>query len=63
LRPLDEVFTGVTKLQLKGSWTEVQGTLKQKHCQLTIDDLKFEEGEEDELPARLRMVKAPKLGM
>lgn len=41
----------------------IERQLEQKHCQLTIDDLKFAEGEEDELPARLRMVKAPKLGM
>jgi len=26
--------------------TEVKGGLKQKHCQLTIDDLKFADGEE-----------------
>jgi len=35
----------MTKPQLKGSWTDVKA-LKQKHCQLTVDDLKFTDGKE-----------------
>ena len=37
------------KLQVKGSWNEVKGKLKQKYGQLTDDDLTFAEGKEDEL--------------
>jgi len=41
-------------LQLKGSWNEVKGKLKQKYGQLTDDDLAFAEGKEDELLGRLQ---------
>jgi uncharacterized protein YjbJ (UPF0337 family) len=37
------------KLQMKGSWNEVKGKLKQKYGQLTDDDLAFAECKEDEL--------------
>lgn len=43
-----------TKLQIKGSWNEVKGKLKQKYADLTDDDLLFEEGKEDELLGRLQ---------
>jgi uncharacterized protein YjbJ (UPF0337 family) len=43
-----------TKLQLKGSWNEVKGKLKQKYADLTDDDLLYEEGKEDELLGRLQ---------
>jgi len=42
------------KLQIKGSWNEVKGKLKQKYGQLTDDDLAFAEGKEDELLGRLQ---------
>ena len=42
------------KLQIKGSWNEVKGKLKQKYGQLTDDDLMFAEGKEDELLGRLQ---------
>jgi len=42
------------KLQMKGSWNEVKGKLKQKYCQLTDDDLMFADGKEDELLGRLQ---------
>ena len=42
------------KLQMKGSWNEVKGTLKQKYGQLTDDDLMFADGKEDELLGRLQ---------
>lgn len=45
---------GVMKLQLKGSWNEVKGKLKQKYGQLTDDDLAFADGKEDELLGRLQ---------
>jgi uncharacterized protein YjbJ (UPF0337 family) len=44
----------MTKLQLKGSWNEVKGKLKQKYGQLTDDDLTFAEGKDDELLGRLQ---------
>jgi uncharacterized protein YjbJ (UPF0337 family) len=44
----------MTKLELKGSWNEVKGRLKQKYAQLTDDDLAFAEGKEDELLGRLQ---------
>jgi uncharacterized protein YjbJ (UPF0337 family) len=43
-----------TKLQIKGSWNEIKGKLKQKYGQLTDDDLVFAEGKEDELLGRLQ---------
>lgn len=43
-----------TKLQIKGSWNEIKGKLKQKYADLTDDDLLFEEGKEDELLGRLQ---------
>jgi uncharacterized protein YjbJ (UPF0337 family) len=43
-----------TKLEIKGSWNEVKGKLKQKYGQLTDDDLSFSEGKEEELFGRLQ---------
>jgi uncharacterized protein YjbJ (UPF0337 family) len=42
------------KLQVKGTWNEIKGKLKQKYGQLTDDDLAFAEGKEDELYGRLQ---------
>ena len=47
-------FVMTTKLQVKGSWNEVKGKLKQKYGQLTDDDLSFAEGKEDEFLGRLQ---------
>jgi uncharacterized protein YjbJ (UPF0337 family) len=49
-----EIFITMTKLELKGSWNEVKGKLKQKYAQLTDDDLTFAEGKDDELLGRLQ---------
>jgi uncharacterized protein YjbJ (UPF0337 family) len=46
--------TTMTKLELKGTWNETKGKLKQKYADLTDDDLLFEEGKEDELLGRLQ---------
>lgn len=43
-----------TQLEIKGSWNEVKGKLKQKYGQLTDDDLSFTEGKGDELLGRLQ---------
>ena len=44
----------MTKLEMKGSWNEVKGKLKQKYGQLTDDDLAFSEGKDEELLGRLQ---------
>lgn len=44
----------MNKLQLKGSWNEIKGKLKQQYAQLTDDDLKYAEGRDDELIGRLQ---------
>ncbi len=42
------------KLNLKGTWNEVKGKIKQKYADLTDDDLLYEEGKEDELLGRIQ---------
>lgn len=42
------------KLELKGKWNELKGTLKQKYADLTDDDLLYEEGQEDKLIGKLQ---------
>jgi uncharacterized protein YjbJ (UPF0337 family) len=44
----------MNKLQVKGSWNEMKGKLKQQFANLTDDDLAFAEGKEDELLGRLQ---------
>ena len=44
----------MNRLQIKGSWKEVQGKLKQKYAQLTDNDLMFSEGKEDEMLGRIQ---------
>ena len=43
-----------TKLNLKGNWNIIKGKLKQSYGELTDDDLKFVEGQEDELVGRIQ---------
>lgn len=40
--------------QLKGSWKELKGKLKQKYATLTDDDLLMAEGKEEETIGRLQ---------
>lgn len=42
------------KLELKGKWNELKGKVKQAHADLTDDDLRYEEGKDDELLGRLQ---------
>jgi uncharacterized protein YjbJ (UPF0337 family) len=42
------------KLELKGKWNEIKGKVKQAHGDLTDDDLKYEDGKDDELLGRLQ---------
>lgn len=41
-------------LELKGKWNQAKGKLKQSYADLTDDDLKYEEGKEDELVGKLQ---------
>jgi uncharacterized protein YjbJ (UPF0337 family) len=42
------------ELKLRGNWNEVKGKIKQEYADLTEDDLKYEEGKDDELIGRLQ---------
>jgi uncharacterized protein YjbJ (UPF0337 family) len=41
-------------LKLKGNWNETKGKMKQAYGDLTDDDLKYEEGKDDEFLGRLQ---------
>lgn len=43
-----------TSDKLKGNWNQFKGKLKQEYADLTDDDLKYEEGQEDELIGRIQ---------
>lgn len=42
------------KLELKGKWNVIKGKVKQAYANLTDDDLRYEEGKDDELLGRLQ---------
>ncbi|AEV31812.1 CsbD family protein [Owenweeksia hongkongensis] len=42
------------KLELKGKWNETKGKLKKAYGDLSDDDLKYAEGQEDELVGKLQ---------
>ena len=42
------------KLEIKGKWNEWKGKIKQQYADLTDDDLRYEEGKDDELIGRLQ---------
>lgn len=42
------------KLTFKGRWNEWKGKLKQANASLTDNDLKYEEGKDDELIGRIQ---------
>ncbi len=42
------------KLKLKGSWNELKGKMKQAYADLSDDDLKYEEGKDDEFIGKLQ---------
>ena len=48
------IHSAMTKLELKGTWHEIKGKLKQKYATLTDDDLTFAEGKDEELLGRLQ---------
>ncbi len=39
---------------MKGDWNVAKGKLKQKWAELTDDDLRYQEGQEDELVGRIQ---------
>ena len=42
------------KLELKGSWNQLKGKVKQAYANLTDDDLRYEDGKDDELYGRIQ---------
>lgn len=42
------------KLEIKGKWNEWKGKIKQEYADVTDDDLKYEDGKEDEMFGRLQ---------
>jgi uncharacterized protein YjbJ (UPF0337 family) len=42
------------KMEIKGKWNEWKGRIKQEYADVTDDDLRYEEGKEDELFGRLQ---------
>ena len=44
----------MTKLEMKGDYNFLKGKLKQKWAQLTDDDLRYSEGQQDELLGRIQ---------
>jgi uncharacterized protein YjbJ (UPF0337 family) len=41
-------------MQLKGNWHVIKGKLKQRFANLTDNDLRYEEGQEEELFGRIQ---------
>ncbi|MBD3750174.1 MAG: CsbD family protein [Sphingobacteriales bacterium] len=41
------------KLEIKGNWNELKGKIKSAYGNLTDDDLKYEEGKEDQLLGKI----------
>ena len=44
----------MNKLEIKGNWNILKGTLKKQYGMLTENDLAYEEGREDELVGQLQ---------
>ena len=44
----------MNRLQVKGDWNIIKGKLKQRYANLTDDDLRYVEGQEEELLGRLQ---------
>ncbi|GAC1423371.1 MAG: CsbD family protein [Flavisolibacter sp.] len=42
------------ELELRGKWNELKGKAKQAHASLTDDDVKWEEGKDDEFFGRMQ---------
>lgn len=44
----------MSEMKWKGRWNQIKGKVKQAYANLTENDLKYEEGKEDELIGRLQ---------
>ncbi len=44
----------MNQLSIKGNWNVIKGKLKQQYAQLTDDDLRYVEGQEEELIGRIQ---------
>ncbi len=44
----------MNKLEIKGDWNIIKGKLKQRFASLTDNDLRYEQGQEDELVGRIQ---------
>jgi uncharacterized protein YjbJ (UPF0337 family) len=44
----------IDKLAFKGKWNEWKGKIRQASAKLTDDDLRYEEGKDDEVVGRIR---------
>ena len=42
------------KLEIKGTWNEIKGKIKQAYGDLTDDDLTFKEGQDHEMLGKLQ---------
>ena len=42
------------KLEIKGKWNQWKGRIKQEYGNVTDDDLRYEDGKEDEMFGRLQ---------
>ncbi len=42
------------KLEITGKWNEIKGKVKQAYADLTEDDLKYEEGQDEMLLGKLQ---------
>lgn len=42
------------KMEIKGRWNEWKGRIKQEYADVTDDDVKYEDGKEDEMFGRLQ---------
>ncbi|MCW3078213.1 MAG: CsbD family protein [Bacteroidetes bacterium] len=42
------------EFKIRGNWNEIKGKIKQQYADLSDDDLKYEEGKDDELLGRIQ---------
>ena len=42
------------QLKLKGNWNETKGKMKKAYADLTDDDLKYEDGKDDEFVGKIQ---------
>ena len=54
IEPIPVKLSTMDNLIVKGTWNSLKGKLKQAYGNLTDDDLKYEDGKDDELLGRLQ---------